>query len=74
MSDVASNWAVVWVVSHAPAAGEARTFHRSREMALGAACNAPRQYQTALRIEGPNGVVIEREAIEQYCQDRPRRP
>jgi hypothetical protein len=38
-------------------------------MALDAACNAPRQYQTARRIEGPNGVVIEREAIEQYCQD-----
>ena len=74
MSDVASNWAVIWVVGHAPAAGEARTFHRSREMALDAACNAPRQYQTAGHIEGPNGVIIEQAAIEQHCQNRPRRP
>jgi hypothetical protein len=74
MSAVALDWhLVVW--DHAPGAGEGRTFYRSREAALDAACSLPRRDHTALRIEGPNGEPpIDREAIERHCKSRPRRP
>jgi hypothetical protein len=65
-----TDWAVLWFNV---GAGEARTFHPSQERALNAACDAT-WHQRPLRIEGPNGVVIEREAIEQYCKSHPRRP
>ena len=73
MSATASNWAVVWIF-HVPGRSEGRSFYRSRELALDAACDAPPQYQTARRIEGPNGAFIEREEIEQFCKNRSHKP
>jgi hypothetical protein len=71
MSDTASSWSVSW---KDPGGGpEHRTFYGSREMAIDAASEYNR-YQTAERIEGPNGEVIERGTIEQLCSGRPRRP
>jgi hypothetical protein len=71
MSDTTSKWTVLWKYLAGGPQGE--TFYRSREMALDAACN-PSRYETAVRIKGPNGEVVEQEAIEQLCKGRPRRP
>jgi Rrf2 family nitric oxide-sensitive transcriptional repressor len=66
----ATSWAVVWMVQ----GSEGRTHHGSRELALNAACYSNWRPGEPLRIEGPNDVVIEQEAIEQHCKSRPRRP
>jgi hypothetical protein len=73
MSATASNWAVVWIF-HTPGRSEERSFYSSRELALDAACDAPPQYQTALRIEGPSGVIIEQAAIVEHCSRRRSSP
>jgi hypothetical protein len=52
----------------------ADTATRSRALALNAACDLIRQRHTVQRIEGRNGVIIGRKAVEQYCQDRTRPP
>jgi hypothetical protein len=39
-------------------------------LALSAACDLIAQQHTVRRIEGRNGVIIGREAIERYCRDR----
>lgn len=74
MSEAASSWAVVGTTQGI--SGEDRSYCRSREEALDAACDAMRiRGQNVLRIEGPNDVVIGREAIDQHCKSRsPRRP
>jgi hypothetical protein len=64
------SWTVFW--KDRGGGPEVRSSNRSREVALDAACNLSR-YETLLRIEGPNGEVIDREAIEQLRTDRPRR-
>jgi hypothetical protein len=43
-------------------------------LALAASCDLIRQQHTVQRIEGPQGVIIGREAIEQYCHDRTTPP
>jgi hypothetical protein len=59
------NWVVVW---NDPEDGrEYRDHSRSRALALNAACDLIRQQHTVQRIEGRNGVIIGRQAIEQYC-------
>jgi hypothetical protein len=69
MSDTALDWRVVW----GDIAGrEFRTFHVSRDEALDAACD-PGRYEVANRVQGPNGVAIERTEIEQFIQTRSRR-
>ena len=74
MSDTASNWIVVWKDQGGSSPPVKDSSYRSREMALNAACELNR-YQTAVRIEGPDGELIERAAIEHLCsKGRPRRP
>jgi hypothetical protein len=63
MSGTALDWRVVWGDS-ASTGREFRTFRVSRDEALDAACD-PGRYEAATRVQGPNGVVIERTKIEQ---------
>ena len=59
------NWVVVW---NDPEDGrEYRDHSRSRALALNAACDLIRQQYTVQRIEGRNGVITGRQAIERYC-------
>jgi hypothetical protein len=66
------NWVVVWT-DHEDGR-EYRDRSRSRALALKSACDLIRQHHTVQRIEGRNGVIIGRQAIEHYCQDRARSP
>ena len=66
------DWVVVWN-DHVDGR-EYRDRSRSHALALNAACDLISRRHTVQRIKGPNGVVIRRETIEQYCQDRPRLP
>jgi hypothetical protein len=59
------NWVVVW--NDREDGREYRDHSRSRALALNAACDLIRQQHTVQRIEGRNGVVIGRQAIERYC-------
>jgi hypothetical protein len=73
MSGTPLNWTVVWQDRGGGSELKGPGAYRSREAALDAACEYNR-YQIAVRIEGPNGEVIERVVIEQLCKGRPRRP
>jgi hypothetical protein len=62
------NWVVVW--NDAQDGTEYRERSRTRWLALNAACDLISRHHTVQRIEGRNGVIIRREAIERYCRDR----
>jgi len=62
MSGTALDWRAVWG-DNASAGREFRTFHVSRDEAL-AACD-PGRHGATIRVQGPNGVVIERTETEQ---------
>jgi hypothetical protein len=61
-------WVVVW--NDAKDGTEYRERSRSRGLALSAACDLISRHHTVRRIEGRNGAIIGREAIERYCRDR----
>jgi hypothetical protein len=73
MSGTPFNWTVVWQDRGGGSDLKGSSSYRSREAALDAACEYNR-YQTAVRIEGPNGEVIGRVVIEQLCKGRPGWP
>jgi hypothetical protein len=62
----ASDWKL-FSSNVAPPSSEGYTTHPTREAALSAACQL-HWTDRVLRIEGPNGEVISREEIEEYCR------
>jgi hypothetical protein len=65
-------WVVVW--KDDLDGTEYREHSRTRALALNAACDFIAQHHTVQRIEGRNGVIIEREKIERYCRSYLRPP